>query len=51
LSKSTKALKAEQLDYKEENFSEVDKLVSAYPNNGHLEPFEKRPVFLRFSPQ
>lgn len=51
LSKSTNALKSKEDDYKEDDFSSIGKLVSAFPNNGTLEPFEKRPIFLRFSPQ
>ncbi|CAF0834043.1 unnamed protein product [Brachionus calyciflorus] len=51
LSKSTNALKTKQNDYKDEDFVPVSKLVSAFPNNGSLEPFEKRPIFFRFSPQ
>ena len=51
LSKSTNALKAKDKEYKEEDFSPLGKLVSAFPNNGTLEPFERRPIFFRFSPQ
>jgi hypothetical protein len=51
LSKSTNALKAKDKEYKEEDFSPLSKLVSAFPNNGTLEPFERRPIFFRFSPQ
>lgn len=51
LSKSTVALKSVQNDYKEEDFSPPNKLVCAFPNNGTLEPFEKRPIFFRFNPQ
>ena len=51
LSKSTNALKAKENEYKEEDFSPLEKLVSAFPNNGTLEPFEKRPIFFRFNPK
>lgn len=51
LSKSTNALKSTKNDYKEEDFCPVNKLISAFPNNGTLEPFEKRPIFFRFNPQ
>lgn len=51
LSKSTNALKAKEVKYKEDDFVPIGKLVSAFPNNGTLEPFEKRPIFFRFSPQ
>lgn len=51
LSKSTNALKLTQSDYKEEDFCPTDKLISAFPNNGTLRPFEKRPIFFRFFPQ
>jgi hypothetical protein len=51
LSKSTNALKAKDNDYSEDDFAPVGKLVSAFPNNGTLEPFEKRPIFFRFAPQ
>jgi hypothetical protein len=50
-SKSTKALKATENDYKEEDFCPLSKLITAFPNNGTLEPFEKRPIFFRFSPE
>ena len=51
LSKSTMTLKAKSDEYKEEDFSPVNKLISAFPNNGSLDAFEKRPIFFRFSPQ
>jgi hypothetical protein len=51
LSKSTKALKAQIQDYTEDDFCDLDHLVSAFPNNGTLQPFEKRPIFFRFTPQ
>lgn len=51
LSKSTNALKSVQNDYKEEDFCPVNKLISAFPNNGSLNPFERRPIFFRFNPQ
>ncbi len=51
LSKSTKAFKAMDREYEEDNFSSLDRMISAFPNNGVLQPFEKRPIFFRFSPQ
>ncbi len=51
LSKSTMTLRAKNDEYKEEDFAPINKLISAFPNNGSLEPFEKRPIFFRFSPQ
>lgn len=51
LSKSTNALRVKENEYNEKDFAPLDKLVSAFPNNGTLEPFEKRPIFFRFSPQ
>lgn len=51
LSKSTNALKANDQVYKDEDFCPLDKLISSFPNNGTLKPFEKRPIFFRFCPE
>lgn len=51
MSKSTNALRVNEDNYKDEDFCPLDKLISAFPNNGTLKPFEKRPIFFRFCPQ